>query len=120
MQKLTETDVKRQIKDCLKSIGARVVSFPGSGFGENGVADQLVCLKGEFIAIEVKRPGWKPPGRNTKAYKHYWDQKMFLESIVAAGGIGFFATSLEEVVERLDLQVELYPLFYSEENHGKL
>ena len=112
MIKLTEADIKKQIKDCLWAVGARPVSIGAGTLGENGISDLLVCHKGEFIAIEAKRPGWNPPGRQTKAYKHYYNQKQFLDSIIAAGGKGFFATSVEDVVKKLHLNVKLYPLTY--------
>jgi len=114
VNKLTETDVKKQIKDCLYSVGALPVSIWQGLMSRKGTSDILVCYQGKFVAIEVKRPGWKPPGRNAKSYKHYYQQKEFIDEVQAAGGIGFFTTSVEEVVERLDLQVELYPLFNME------
>ena len=113
MTKLTETDVKKQIKDCLHSVGAFPVSIWQGLMSKKGCSDILVCYEGKFVAIEVKRPGWKPPGRQAKSYKHYYQQKQFMDDVKAAGGIGFFASSLEEVVEALGLKVKLYPLFHS-------
>lgn len=108
---MNETDVKNQIKGVLWSVGARPVPIGAGVFGENGISDLLVCYEGRFVAIEVKKPGWKPPGRNAKSYDHYYKQKMFLESIEAAGGVGFFASDVETVVERMGLKVKLFPLF---------
>lgn len=109
--KLSETDTKKQIRDCLEAVGALVVpQLQGIG-SKKGVSDILVCYQGTFIAIEVKRPGWSPPARGTKAYAHYWRQRQFVESVQAAGGIGFFASSVEKVIEQLELKATLYPLF---------
>lgn len=109
--KLSESQVKKQIKDVLSAVGGRPVSIGAGMWGENGISDILVCYKGQFVAIEVKKEGWTPPGRDAKSYKHYWNQHCFIESIKAAGGQGFFASSVETVIEELGLQCELTPLF---------
>lgn len=68
-------------------------------------------ITGRMVAIEVKTPGWKPPGPGTRQYRHYAEQKAFILQVIAAGGIGFFATSVEEVVEQLQLRARITPLF---------
>ena len=118
---LSEKDVKKQIRDCLYAVGARPVSIGASILGENGISDFLVCYKGQFVAIEVKKEGWAPPGRQAKAYKHYVKQWEFLQSIKMSGGRAFFASSVETVIDELGLNVELYPLFYEKGGqHGKV
>jgi len=108
---LTEADVKKQIKDCLNAVGALPVSIWQGLMSSKGVSDILVCYRGKFMAIEVKKSNWQPPGRGTKAYKHYWQQFEFLEKVRQAGGIGFFATDVETVIKEMDLKAEVYPLF---------
>lgn len=49
-----------------------------------------------FTAIEVKPPGWKPPREGTKSYKHYEEQKRFIDAVIAAGGIAGFVRSVAE------------------------
>ncbi len=73
-----------------------------------GVSDILGCYQGRMLAIEVKPPSWKPPLPTTKAYKHFKEQEDFIFQVNQAGGIGFFAQSAEEVVEKLGLNVKLY------------
>ena len=48
---------------------------------------------GLFLAIEVKRPNWRPQPAWIKDR-----QAAFLRAIVAAGGVGFVARSPEEAV----------------------
>ena len=52
-----------------------------------GLADILVCWRGRFVAIEVKRPGKHPTD----------DQSTFLDDVIRTGGIGIVAHSLEDV-----------------------
>lgn len=58
----------------------------------NGVSDILGVFRGRFLAIEVKTP------KNKKRPEH---QVAFLQSVNEMGGIGFFATSVKEVEEKL-------------------
>jgi hypothetical protein len=71
-------------------------------FGLKGSADIIGILQGgRFLAIEVKKPG----GRVSP------DQKKFIDTINAEGGIAFVAYSVDEVIEKLNLGVKLSPLF---------
>jgi len=117
-KRLTETDVKRQIKDTLHAVGALPVSIWQGMMSKKGVSDILVCYQGKFVAIEVKKPGWKLPGRQAKSYQHYYRQKEFIDQVKAAGGIGFFANCVEDVVKELGLEVKLYPLFHSKKSEN--
>ena len=67
---------RTKVRPYLESLGARVIKYHGSAMNESGVADLLVCLKGVFIALEIKMEG-KEPRPN---------QVAFLESIKKAGG----------------------------------
>ena len=96
----TEQKIQKEIKDFLISKGATVVKFNNSGIyregkyiptHQSGVSDLLVCLKGRFIAIEVKRPN----GRLTE------NQKAFLKQIEKSNGVALVATSVEDVKEAL-------------------
>jgi penicillin-binding protein-related factor A (putative recombinase) len=62
--------------------------------GYPGVADILGCYKGRMIAIELK----SPKGKATP------DQERFLQNVNDAGGIGFVARTIDEVIEGLQLQ----------------
>ena len=58
----------------------------------NGVSDILGLFEGKFLAIEVKTP------KNRVRPAH---QKNFIKRINKGGGIAFFATSVDEVKEKL-------------------
>lgn len=60
-------------------------------FGLKGSADILACIKGRFVAIEVKvgRDRLRPA------------QKAFAEAVVRSGGIVILARSLEDVAVNL-------------------
>jgi penicillin-binding protein-related factor A (putative recombinase) len=63
-------------------------------FHIKGTSDILGILKdGRFLAIEVKRPSTK---KQTTPH-----QRNFLEQINKNGGVGFVATSIKEVEEKL-------------------
>lgn len=51
---------KDDIKKYLKSIEAWFCCPYTAGFGNSGIPDILVCMQGQFIAIEVKREGKEP------------------------------------------------------------
>jgi hypothetical protein len=71
-----EGKVKDKIKKILKAHGAYFAMPMGTGFGNAGVPDFLVCLGGEFLGIEAKA------GKGTTTAL----QKKNLAEIEAAGG----------------------------------
>ena len=54
-----EAKVKAKVKRILAELGAYYAMPMGTGFGNSGVPDFLVCLRGRFIAIECKAGGGK-------------------------------------------------------------
>lgn len=54
MASTPEAKVKEKIKNILKEHGAYYAMPMGTGYGSSGVPDFLVCLNGEFLAIEAK------------------------------------------------------------------
>ena len=54
MASTPEAKVKAKIKAILKAHGAYYAMPIGTGYGSSGVPDFLVCLNGEFLAIEAK------------------------------------------------------------------
>ena len=63
----------------------------GGMYGTTGIPDIICCLRGHFVAFEVKTE----TGRLTKL------QSVALEKIKAAGGKAYKVTSLDEVREIL-------------------
>ncbi|CAK0774884.1 hypothetical protein CCP3SC1AL1_760005 [Gammaproteobacteria bacterium] len=119
--KIAEADVLAQILAWLKSNGFRcwrnnvqgnithtgngcAVLVPSSRAGSPDIEGQL--KDGRYFCIEVKSSLWRPPKepqslRNNKAWSHYVRQRTWIEDTNAYGGLGFFATSLGEVIVRL-------------------
>lgn len=72
-----EAKVKARIKKILAEAGAYYAMPVGTGLGNSGVPDFLVCYLGDFIAIEAKANGKKPTAL----------QEKHLKDIRLAGGI---------------------------------
>ena len=83
-----EARVKKQIRAILDEYGAYYAMPIGSGYGNSGVPDFLVCYKGWFIGIEAKAG----KGKTTAL------QDMNLEKIEKAGGMTM-------IVNEFNLQV---------------
>jgi len=52
LEKLYETKIKKYLKDH----GCYCVKYFGCNFSTSGTPDILACVKGNFLAIEVKAP----------------------------------------------------------------
>lgn len=87
-----EKKVENQIKRYLDSLGAYHIKIHGSAYMPAGTPDILACIDGRFIGIEVK----KPKGGIVSPL-----QKLKIKQIRNAGGVGFVATSVEEVEREL-------------------
>ncbi len=82
------------------------VKYHGSQYGEAGVSDLLCCLFGVFIACEVKAP--ESYGNSVAvavASGPTVKQRAFIERIIAAGGVGGVAASVEGFMDLLDQAV---------------
>jgi len=92
-----EALVKKQIKAILKNNNAYYAMPIGSGFGNAGVPDFLVCHKGRFIGIEAKAKGGKPTALQLK----------HLQDITNAGGEAHIINedNLHTLQEILDGQI---------------
>lgn len=80
---------KDAIDAYLKETGAYIVKPATGGYGASGTSDRIICYRGHFAAIEVKRPGKKPTALQEKR----------LKEVVAAGGAGFWGTAAKVVPE---------------------
>jgi pantoate kinase len=72
-----EVKVKKQIRKMLDDAGAYYAMPIGTGYGNAGVPDFLICSGGRFIAVEAKAGTNKPTAL----------QEMHLDKIRAKGGI---------------------------------
>jgi len=88
----SEKLITLRIQKFLASLGAWQLKIVGNQFMRTGVPDILVCYKGFFLALEVKRPGETP----TKIQVYEMDR------IKDAGGISEVVRSIEDVRELID------------------
>jgi hypothetical protein len=77
--KTPENVIKDKIREWLVGHGAYVFSPVQMGFGVRTL-DLVVCYKGCFLAIEVKRPGKKPTAMQVR----------IMERVQDAGGIAWW------------------------------
>ena len=86
-----EGAVKRDVKKYLTSIGAYFFMPVQMGYGKRTI-DILCCIKGRFVGIELKRPGGLPTKK----------QSDVIDEIYLAGGIAFYADSVERVKKYIE------------------
>jgi hypothetical protein len=89
-----ESKVKAKVKKILLDLGAYYAMPVTGGYGNSGVPDFLVCLRGRFYAIECKANG----GKTTAL------QEKHLADIRGAGGISLIIH--EANVETLRKELE--------------
>lgn len=84
-----ESDLQKKCLRWVKSLSeVWVLKVVGSAVQASGVPDILMCIKGLFVAIELKRPDGK--GRVSEI------QKAQIEHIKRAGGGAFVVDSFED------------------------
>lgn len=103
-----EKDVQASIMQWLRLQGAFPIRLNSGAFAgeykgrrrfvkfnsEPGCSDIIAVLPGgRLLACEVKRPGWK----FRPSDHHEQEQASFLEAVRRRGGVGIFATSIEDV-----------------------
>lgn len=93
MPSTPESKVKNKVKKVLNAHKVYYAMPHGAGYGNAGVPDFLVCLKGEFIGIECKANGNKPTALQM------WN----LVEIHRSGGRGFIVdeTNVDRLLEDL-------------------
>ena len=88
-----EKSVVASLTAKLRARGAYVVKHHGSQFGTQGTPDLLVCYRGRFVAIEVKRDAKTKPTAL---------QRLALEAASRAGALALCAWRWDEVEDALD------------------
>ena len=81
-----EGKLKSEVKDYLRAIGAHSFMPRPTEWGHNAV-DFICCVRGRYVAIETKI--W--PRVATAR------QRLFLQAVQEAGGIGFVAYDMQAV-----------------------
>lgn len=94
-----ERQVVAEIRSALRSLGWIVWKNHGSAYTEAGLPDLMAVRRGEFIAIEVKRPGAR--SRTTQSQRR-WIRRLGREGVLA-----IVATSADEVILAVEGQGEL-------------
>jgi hypothetical protein len=72
-----ETKIKNKVKKILNELGAYYTMPVTGGYGNSGVPDFVVCLRGKFFGVECKANGGKPTALQLKHH----------DDIRKAGGI---------------------------------
>ena len=90
-----EAKVKARVKRMLTDAGVYYAMPVGSGFGNAGVPDFLICAQGVFAAIECKANGGKPTAL----------QRKHMADIEKAGGFAVVIdeNNLDKLGEWLDM-----------------
>lgn len=91
-----EAKVKKRVKQILAEVGAYHAMPIGTGFGNAGVPDFLVCLRGRFYGIECKANGGKPTALQLK----------HLDDIRKAGGVALLIDETNVETLRKELSHE--------------
>lgn len=86
---MLESDIQHKILEYLKSIDAYAIKIVAAT--RSGNPDIICCIRGRFVAIEVKQPGKNPTEL----------QKLKMERIIEAGGLAFTARSVADVIAAL-------------------
>lgn len=89
---MLESRIKENILEALRKRGARPVKQYGCIYTEAGMPDLLICYKGRFICMELKRPGEKPTKK----------QLQVLRSFTRAEATIGIACSVDEAMNILD------------------
>lgn len=104
--------VRKMRKAAVDKYGERLVAINqhGDQFTEPGVSDVLASLDGLFVAIEVKSPESSTHKRKTveASIEHALThgptvkQRLFVDRVLASGGCGGFAATVEQFMEILE------------------
>lgn len=86
---MKEQDIQRKIIKWLESEGYYVVKVISAS--KAGIPDILACVKGYFVAIEVKTPSTKTNVSELQKYN--------LEKVKECGGYSMVAWNIEQVKE---------------------
>lgn len=107
-----EAQAKKEIREYIDSLPqAKRISPRQSGFGQNGVADELICYKGLFYAVEIKAP---PYGTTTP-----WQDKFLIE-IRDAGGVAGVCWCLQDVKNLFEKGIAMFPTGVGTKKYEKI
>lgn len=93
--------IDRAKKAATEKYGDRLVwlKHHGGPFATAGVSDLLICLDGVFVAIEMKAPeNYSNSVVKAVTQGPTTKQRVFIDKVIAAGGVGGYAASVEGVM----------------------
>lgn len=106
----SEAKIQREFQEIIKRYGGIPFKHHSSQFTREGVPDLLCCIKGKFVAIEVKKPN-TPHIKNCPVTNcitcpkfvkcSIASQKIVGQEIMSAGGIWAMIDNKEELEELL-------------------
>lgn len=83
-----ESGMRAEFARVFKQQGWLVDSNPASASTGRGRSDLTLCVRGRFVAVEVKMPGELPTP----------SQRRYLDKVVSAGGIGIVSSNPDQAV----------------------
>lgn len=86
-----EADLTKKVKEWLE-VQTDICFYKASDRYHKGVSDLILCVRGIFVAIELK-------AENYSATAH---QRLFIGSLIHAGGEGAICSTLGEVKDIVD------------------
>lgn len=93
-----EVRIREQIVKAIKKRGGRPIKYYGCVFSEAGVPDLLVCYRGQFVFLEIKKPGEKATRK----------QLQVIDELYQAGAIGGIVMSVNAAILFLDEVDNMY------------
>lgn len=101
-----ESKIKKEIVAYLDSLGPSCWHCPihNMGYGRRGIPDRLVCYRGRFLALEVKRP---PEERRKNPEAEKWQERE-MTAINCAFGYAYVVWSVDQVcsiIERIKVDI---------------
>ena len=88
-----ESSIQTDVIKYLRGRGCYVYNVPGSASSAKGTSDLLVCYKGLFVAIELKRPDGD--------YGETVSQRIRRKQVTKADGTAEVVTSIADVATLL-------------------
>jgi len=88
-----ESAIQTAIIGYLRGQGAYVYNAPGSASSAKGTPDILACVKGRFVALEIKKPD--------DSYGETKPQAIRARQVRKAQGIAAVVTSIDDVAALL-------------------
>lgn len=97
----SESYLQRQVCEFLRKANVFFYHPRETKKGTDGLPDLICCVKGLFLAIELKNPRYKKPENYLRE-----EQKKIKEQIERAGGVYLVTNNLDDVVNVVNYIIE--------------